>query len=250
VLFSADGGVTFSRRNAGLPAAIVTKIVAVSPDGRSAYVTFGGFLGNPSRHVFETSDAGMTWTNISSNLPDVPVTSLAVDPSNPNGLYVGTDVGVFRTVNGGASWTSFNQGLPNASVYGLAFSPVSGDLYAATYGRGVFRITNSGTPPVVSFSFSPPNPTTGQSVQFTDTSTYSPTSWLWSFGDGGTSTAQNPAHAYAAAGTFTVSLTATNAAGSNSATRVLTVASPAAVGRGHLIPLPPGGSPTPISGRH
>jgi len=52
-------------------------------------------------------------------------------------------------------------------------------------------------------------------VQFTDNSTNSPTSWLWTFGDGQTSTAQNPSHSYTAPGSYTVSLTATNAGGSN-----------------------------------
>ncbi|MDD1702737.1 MAG: PKD domain-containing protein [Methanoregula sp.] len=56
-------------------------------------------------------------------------------------------------------------------------------------------------------------------VQFTDSSTSSPTSWSWSFGDGVTSTLQNPTHTYTSDGTFTVQLTATNSGGSNSVTR-------------------------------
>ncbi|ABS55336.1 PKD domain containing protein [Methanoregula boonei 6A8] len=56
-------------------------------------------------------------------------------------------------------------------------------------------------------------------VQFVDASTNSPNSWVWSFGDGGTSTLQNPTHTYTAAGTYTVSLTATNVVGSSTATQ-------------------------------
>jgi len=56
-------------------------------------------------------------------------------------------------------------------------------------------------------------------VQFTDSSTNSPESWEWSFGDGETSTLQNPVHIYQSAGTYTVKLTATNAGGSNTVTR-------------------------------
>ena len=65
-------------------------------------------------------------------------------------------------------------------------------------------------------------------VQFTDASTGSPTAWTWDFGDGATSTEQNPVHTYTAAGTYTVTLTAANPAGSNTTTRTgyITVSTP------------------------
>ncbi len=52
-------------------------------------------------------------------------------------------------------------------------------------------------------------------IHFTDQSLMLPTSWLWNFGDGNTSTLQNPVHNYAAQGTYTVTLTATNAFGND-----------------------------------
>lgn len=61
------------------------------------------------------------------------------------------------------------------------------------------------------------------SVQFTDASTGAPTSWFWTFGDGASSTAQNPTHVYGLAGVYTVSLTASNSIGSNAVTRTVTV---------------------------
>ena len=74
-----------------------------------------------------------------------------------------------------------------------------------------------------SFSYSPASPAAGQSVQFTDTSAGTPTSWLWNFGDGASSTSQNPSRSYSTAGPKTVSLTVTNAFGSNSTTKTVTV---------------------------
>ncbi len=56
-------------------------------------------------------------------------------------------------------------------------------------------------------------------MTFTDSSTGSPTSWSWDFGDGGTSTLQSPQHTYAAAGTYTVSLTVSNGTASDTLTR-------------------------------
>jgi PKD repeat protein len=56
-------------------------------------------------------------------------------------------------------------------------------------------------------------------VNFTDTSTEQPTAWSWNFGDNVTSTLQNPSHTYTAAGTYTVSMTATNEVGSEAVTK-------------------------------
>jgi PKD repeat protein len=69
--------------------------------------------------------------------------------------------------------------------------------------------------PVASFSSNVTSGAAPLSVSFTDLSTNEPTSWLWNFGDGNTSTEQTPNHTYIAAGTYTVSLNATNAAGSD-----------------------------------
>jgi serine protease len=81
-------------------------------------------------------------------------------------------------------------------------------------------VTNPPTdPPVADFSGTPTSGSAPLTVVFTDASTNNPTSWSWTFGDGGTSTAQNPSHTYTAAGTYTVSLTATNAYGSDTETK-------------------------------
>lgn len=58
---------------------------------------------------------------------------------------------------------------------------------------------------------------------FTDISTNTPTSWAWDFGDGNTATVQNPAHTYAANGTYNITLTATNTYGSSQAIQTVTV---------------------------
>jgi PKD repeat protein len=82
------------------------------------------------------------------------------------------------------------------------------------------------TPPTASFVANPTSGAPPLAVQFTDTSVGTPTSWAWDFGDGGTSTAQNPQHTYAAAGSYSVTLTASNAQGSTVATATITVSVP------------------------
>jgi len=77
-------------------------------------------------------------------------------------------------------------------------------------------------PPVAAFTASATTVTVGGSVNFTDQSTNSPTSWSWSF-EGGTpssSTSQNPTVTYNTEGTFDVTLTATNSAGSDPETKL------------------------------
>jgi tripartite motif-containing protein 71 len=73
--------------------------------------------------------------------------------------------------------------------------------------------------PVAAFSAKPTSGTKPLTVTFKDTSTGSPTSWRWSFGDGSTKTSQNPIHMYSKAGSYTVKLTATNSLGSNTTTK-------------------------------
>lgn len=74
-----------------------------------------------------------------------------------------------------------------------------------------------------SFTFSPSSPVAGQAVQFTDTSTGSPTSWQWNLGDGANSTAQNPTHTYSTVSSYNVALRISNDSGSNSTSRTITV---------------------------
>ncbi len=70
--------------------------------------------------------------------------------------------------------------------------------------------------PMASFTHSPASPEVGAVVQFTDTSTGAPTAWSWDFGDGRTSSEQDPTTTYAASGSYVVTLTVSNDSGSSS----------------------------------
>ncbi len=89
-----------------------------------------------------------------------------------------------------------------------------------------FQITPCvAAPPVANFTASATSICAGQSIAFTDASTNTPTSWSWSFPGASTttSTAQNPSIVYPTAGTYTVTLIASNSAGSNTHTTNITV---------------------------
>ncbi len=74
--------------------------------------------------------------------------------------------------------------------------------------------------PVADFTCSPEIAKVGEDIQFNDISSNNPTSWLWDFGDGSTSSLQNPTHSYSYVGYYTISLTSSNNEGSD--TKIIT----------------------------
>jgi PKD repeat protein len=88
-------------------------------------------------------------------------------------------------------------------------------------GGAIGAAPKTGAAPTPDFTRSLTNPFVGQSVTFTDLSTGNPTSWSWDFNDDGTedSNVQNPSHMYAAPGTYSIKLTASNQFGSKSVTK-------------------------------
>ena len=140
-----------------LPFRWVTRVVVDPTDEQTAYVTYSGLRWNEAQpHVFRTRDRGQTWENITNNLPDAPVNAFAVDPRNPNYLYLGNDIGAFVSEDGGASWALLGEGLPAVSVYDMKiFESIdlrTGEttrfLAAGTHGRSMYTIDLSDVPGV------------------------------------------------------------------------------------------------------
>jgi len=116
----------------------VTDFAVHTSDPNIAYVAFSGYN---APHLFKTTDHGVTWTNISGNLPDIPVNAVSTHPRDAGTtLYVATDVGCFVTLNGGASWAVLGTGLPNVVVYEIAVSDDMKYMRAATHGRSVWEL--------------------------------------------------------------------------------------------------------------
>ncbi|MGH9773621.1 MAG: beta strand repeat-containing protein [Candidatus Acidiferrales bacterium] len=168
---------TFTPKNTGLPPRFADTL-AVDPSdatGMIAYVGFSGFSGfngDNQGHVFKTTNGGGQWTDISGNLPNIPVNNMVIDPASPsNTFYVATDVGVFFTMNGGTSWAVLGTGLPNVESMTMFLSPVTRVLRLGTHGRGVFDfpLPAINTP---DFSFGTPNPASQQVSSGQTTGTY------------------------------------------------------------------------------
>src|SRR5436190_1539070 len=110
--------------------------------------------------------------------------------------------------------------------YSVTLTLARGTETASVSKTNVVTASSPTVPPVVAaFDAGNTSPIVGENVTFTDRSTGSPANWTWSFGDGATSTAQNPVHAYNAPGSYTVMLFAANAFTSGTASKTITVAS-------------------------
>ncbi|WP_231593713.1 PKD domain-containing protein [Methanosarcina siciliae] len=122
------------------------------------------------------------------------------------------------------AWSSSNEAVGNISGAGLFTALSEGTTNVSASAEGISGsvqviVTGGGSggdeKPVANFTADATSGTVPLTVNFTDQSTGSPTSWFWDFGDGANSTEQNPVHTYSAAGNYTVNLTASNAGGSD-----------------------------------
>ncbi len=133
-------GTVWFQIDAGLPDHWVTRVTADPAVPEIAYVTLSGYREDEFLpHVFRTTDAGQSWTDISGNLPEVPVNDIVVDPADTDILFVGTDAGVYVSFSTGTTWLPLGTGLPNSAVHDLALDPGSRMLVAGTHGRSMFR---------------------------------------------------------------------------------------------------------------
>ncbi len=137
-LSTTAGATTMTDVHGTIPSRYVARIGIDPNDANIAYVCLNGF-GTP--HVWKTTNllsGTVTWTAMSTGLPDTPVDSFAIDPLNTNNIYAGTDIGVFRSRDGGASWEPFSNGLPRVAVFGMGVQPNGRVLRIATHGRGMW----------------------------------------------------------------------------------------------------------------
>lgn len=187
-------------------------------------VTFtGSNLNSPLQVLFAdrpgtvVSANGSTVTVRTPPLPDAELDTQACDGNGDgqaNGeQFIPTAVPV-EIINGNTTCSASFDGL-------FTYTPTDNSCRNDTTGGG-----GTTTPPTAGFS----EQFTGNPREwlFTDTSTGSPTSWSWNFGDpasgaNNTSALQNPIHTFSAAGNYVVSLTASNAGGSDSTSRVINV---------------------------
>jgi photosystem II stability/assembly factor-like uncharacterized protein len=151
---TTDGGATnWSTITLPTTSSSVTYIAVKNNDPNTVWITYGGY--NDGLKVYESTNGGTTWTNISAGLPNLPVMCIThyKTITERNVLFVGTDIGVYIK-DGSSNWVSFSSGLPNVVVTELDINYGTTDkLRAATFGRGLWETEITGTVPVELISF-------------------------------------------------------------------------------------------------
>jgi uncharacterized protein (TIGR02145 family) len=178
------------------------------------------------------NDGAVQTTEISVTLKAAGSAPVAAFTANTTNITAGSSVSFTdQSENEPTSWNwNFGDGTTHtvqnpthnyaeAGTYTVSLKVTNNYGNNTSTKNNYITVTTIGTAPIAAFTANTTNITAGGSVSFTDQSTNAPTSWLWTFGDGGSSTQQNPTHSYNSAGTFTVTLKATNTFGNNTATK-------------------------------
>jgi hypothetical protein len=139
--------VTFTRIDtASQPTRFISGISIHPTDPNHGWVSFSGYNAyTPTTpgHVFEVvvdpNTNAATWTDLSHNLGDQPITGIARD-DNTGDLFVSTDFGVAMLPHGTTTWVPAAGSFPPVATYGLTIDSAARVLYAATHGRGAWKL--------------------------------------------------------------------------------------------------------------
>jgi photosystem II stability/assembly factor-like uncharacterized protein len=123
---SYDAGSTWA--STALPSTI-NRIAISSNDPTTLYVA----LNSTANRVFKSSNAGVSFTDMSLGLPAIQARSIV---EKNDTVYVGLNLGVYRNVSG--TWTNITNNLPYSGVNDLDLEGQY--IYASTYGRGLWRL--------------------------------------------------------------------------------------------------------------
>lgn len=158
VYFAGDNGLfrwvtgnAAVNRNPPAPYNTNLKITDIDVDRLNENNLYVSVAGNEENaKVFCSTNGGISWTNLTLNLPDVPIFCIKLDANN--GLYVGTSIGMFYKPAGLGHWQPFSNGLPPTPVTEIelwpephptngnppANPPATPEIWISTFGRGIW----------------------------------------------------------------------------------------------------------------
>ena len=145
VQVTRDGGKTWTNVTAnakGVPAKTwVSRVDTSHFDENTAYVTFDGHrTGDMKTYVYRTRDGGKTFEALSTEDVKGYAHVIREDLTNPDLLFLGTEMGLYISVDGGKSWAQFKENFPSVPVYDVQLHQRDGDAIIGTHGRGIYII--------------------------------------------------------------------------------------------------------------
>ena len=113
------------------------------------------YAGAPAGGIWKSPDAGMTWSPMSDNLPQIGVSGIAVDYNNSDIIYIATgdddagdtpSVGVFKSTDGGVTWnqTGLNPSNSPSSMNDIYMNPNNSNMLWVATNNGVYKTVNAG----------------------------------------------------------------------------------------------------------
>jgi photosystem II stability/assembly factor-like uncharacterized protein len=142
VKYTPDTGLTWKDIETPAKDRWVTRIVASSHKDGRVYCSQNGYRQDEwTPYVWVSEDFGTTWKSISANLPFEPVNTIREDSTNPDILYVGTDMGVYVSMNRGGSWIAYGTGIPNTPVHDLVIQDKAEDMVIASHARSAWVVS-------------------------------------------------------------------------------------------------------------
>ncbi|MCC7431240.1 hypothetical protein IT568_10380, partial [bacterium] len=115
------------------------------------------WIGSPSGGLWKTTDGGTNWINFTDDLPTLGVSSIVINPTNTNEIFIATgdgdagdtySIGVLKSTDGGANWntTGLSWNVTNLKrITKLLMHPTNTNILMASTGDGIYRTTNGGT---------------------------------------------------------------------------------------------------------
>jgi PKD repeat protein len=179
--------------------------VAVDPADGSIWVTEQNTSTQTAKISHLTSDGTVIWSEASFG-------PLALNRQDHT-VWVSDAMGQVRHL--AADGTELSRSGDVLGSPGLSVDPVDGSVWAGDYYAD--EVVHLVLGLHADFRASPTSGAAPLSVQFTDASAGGPTSWSWDFGDSATSTQDSPSHQYATPGAYSVSLTVSSGANSDTA---------------------------------
>ena len=132
-----DGGITWENMSDDLPNRYITSLAISPTDDLVLYATFSGYgVLDYAPHIYKTIDGGQNWSDISSNLPSIPVNDVVLH-STEDYIFIATDMNVWYSENDGDVWNVLGNDLPFTIIRDLKLYEPTQMLYAGTFGRSM-----------------------------------------------------------------------------------------------------------------